>query len=152
MAEIRTAPLFSISLKVGRIQDLGQTPLGGRRVAPVLGGRFEGTRLSGTVEEGGSDWILVRPDGSTMLDVRLTLRTDDGHLIGMTYRGYRHGPPEVIARLNRGEPVDPASYYFRTAPLFETSSEKYGWLNRVVAVATGHRLPEGPVYDVFEML
>ena len=58
----------------------------------------------------------------------------------------------MIDRLNRGETVDPSSYYFRTAPLFETGSDKYGWLNRIVAVATGHRLPQGPVYEVYEVL
>jgi hypothetical protein len=152
MADIRTAHLFTITLKVGKIQNLGKTPLGERRVAPVLGGRFEGPKLKGAVEEGGSDWLLVRPDGATQLDVRLTLKTDDGQLIGMTYRGYRHGPAAVIERLNRGEPVDASEYYFRTAPFFETASEKYGWLNRIVAVATGHRPPEGPVYHVFEVL
>jgi hypothetical protein len=152
MAEIKTAHLFSVSLNVKEIQNLGKTPLGERRVAVVEGGTFEGPKLKGTIMRGGSDWILVRPDGAMQLDVRLTLKTEDGALIGMTYRGYRHGPPAVIDRLNRGENVDPAEYYFRTAPLFETAAEKYGWLNRVVAVATGRRLPEGPVYDVFEVL
>jgi len=80
------------------------------------------------------------------------LRTEDGQLIGMTYRGFRHGPAAVIARLNRGEAVDPGEYYFRIAPFFETASERYGWLNRIVAVGLGHRLPEGPVYRVFEVL
>ena len=70
----------------------------------------------------------------------------------MTYRGVRHGPPAVMDRLNRGEKVDPSEYYFRTAPVFETASATYGWLNRIVAVATGYRLPEGPVYHVFEVL
>ena len=58
----------------------------------------------------------------------------------------------TIERLNRGENVDPSEYYFRVAPFFETASAKYGWLNRIVTVATGHRLPEGPVYQVFEVL
>lgn len=152
MTEIRTTPLFTLTLKVGRIQNLGKTPLGERRVATVTGGSFEGPKLAGTVEEGGSDWILVRPDGALQLDVRLTLKTADGQLIGMTYRGFRHGPAPVIERLNRGEPVDPGEYYFRIAPFFETASEKYGWLNRIVALGLGHRLPEGPVYRVFELL
>ncbi len=150
--DVRTTPLFTVTLKVPKIQNLGKTPLGERRVGIVGGGSFEGPKLSGTVEEGGSDWILVRPDSALQLDVRLTLKTNDGHLIGMTYRGYRHGPAAVIERLNRGEPVDPSEYYFRIAPFFETSSEKYGWLNRIVAVGLGHRLPEGPVYRVFEVL
>jgi hypothetical protein len=152
MTDIRTTYLFNMVLSVGEIQPLGKTPLGDRRVAVVEGGSFEGPKLKGTVLKGGSDWLISRPDGALQLDVRLTLKTDDGHLIGMIYRGYRHGPAAVIDRLNRGEKVDPAEYYFRTAPFFETSSEKYGWLNRIVAIATGHRLPSGPVYDVFEVL
>ena len=152
MIDIHTMQLFTIALNVDEIQPLGKTPLGDRRVAVVEGGSFEGPKLTGTVLRGGSDWIIARPDGALQLDVRLTLKTDDGHLIGMTYRGYRHGPAEVIGRLSRGEKVDPSEYYFRVAPFFETSSEKYGWLNRIVAVATGHRLPPGPVYDVFEVL
>jgi Protein of unknown function (DUF3237) len=152
MIDLRTTPLFTLTLKVGRIQNLGKTPLGERRVGIVTGGSFEGPKLAGTVEEGGSDWILVRPDGALQLDVRLTLKTADGQLIGMTYKGFRHGPAPVIERLNRGEPVDPGEYYFRIAPFFETASDKYGWLNRIVALGLGHRLPEGPVYRVFELL
>ncbi len=152
MPEIRTSHIFTVTLTVGTIHNLGRTPLGERRVAVVTGGQFEGPRLKGIVQEGGSDWILIRPDGSMQLDVRLTLETADGGIIGMRYSGYRHGPAAVLERLNRGEQVDPASYYFRIAPFFETSAPKYDWLNRAVAVGTGVRLPHGPVYDVFEVL
>ena len=152
MAEIRTAHLFTITLKIGEIQPLGKTPFGDRRVAVVDSGSFEGARLKGTVLKGGTDWILGRSDGVLQLDVRLTLRTHDGDIIAMTYRGYRHGPAAAIDRLNRGEKVDPAEYYFRIAPFFETASEKYGWLNRIIALGTGDRRSDGPVYDVFEVL
>ena len=152
MSDVRTALLFNIALRTGAPQMLGKTPLGDRRVVPVTGGSFEGPRLRGTVEPGGSDWILLRPDGALKLDVRLTLKTEDGALVGMTYRGYRHGPAAVIERLNRGESVDPTEYYFRTAHFFETSAPQYDWLNRIVAVGLGHRPPEGPVYRVFEVL
>jgi len=152
MPDVLTSPLFTLTLKVPKIQSLGRTPLGERRVAVVSGGSFEGPKLRGTVDDGGSDWIIGHPDGALQLDVRLTLRTEDGHLIGVTYRGFRHGPAAVIARLNRGEAVDPGEYYFRIAPFFETASERYAWLNRIVAVGLGHRLPEGPVYRVFEVL
>jgi hypothetical protein len=87
-----------------------------------------------------------------MLDVRLTLETDDKQLIYMSYRGMRHGPQEVMERLGRGEAVDPASYYFRALPSFETASEKYGWLNRAMFVSTGFRQASGPTYDVYEVL
>ncbi|HKF72535.1 MAG TPA: DUF3237 domain-containing protein [Stellaceae bacterium] len=152
MTDVRAALLFNISLSTGAPQMLGKTPLGDRRIVPVTGGIFEGPKLRGSVEPGGSDWILLRPDGAVQLDVRLTLKTEDGALIGMSYRGYRHGPPEVIERLNRGEAVDPSEYYFRTAPLFETSAPRYDWLNRIIAVGLGHRPPGGPVYRVFEVL
>jgi len=150
--DIQTRPLMTLRLRVGSPQIIGHTPIGDRRIVPVLDGRFEGDRLRGAVEPGGSDWILVRSDGAFQLDVRLALRTDDNHLIGMTYRGIRHGPAAVLERVNRGEPVDPASYYFRMVPFFETASEKYGWLTRIVAVAIGERVAEGPVYRVFEVL
>jgi hypothetical protein len=94
----------------------------------------------------------VRGDGATTLDVRLVLRTDDEALIGMTYRGLRSGPPDIVAQIEKGEAVDPASYYFRMTASFETASVKYDWLNRIVAIGIGHRRADGPVYSVFEVL
>ncbi len=106
---IETRELFTLTLDVPSIKDLGATPWGHRRIAQVTGGRFEGERLKGTVHAGpGGDWMLLRQDGVLALDVRITLETDDGHLIFMSYRGMRHGPKEVIERLNRGEKVDPS--------------------------------------------
>jgi hypothetical protein len=84
--------------------------------------------------------------------VRLLLRTDDGALILMTYRGVRHASAEVNARIAKGEAVAASEYYLRTAPFFETSSPKYAWLNKVVCVAVGERTPDGVTYDVFEIL
>ena len=119
----------------------------------LTGGHFEGDRLRGTVHAGpGGDWLLLRNDGVLALDVRITLETDDGQLIYMSYRGLRHGPKDVLEKLNRGEKVDPASYYFRMVPQFETSSSQYGWLNRLVAIAKGDREPSGPKYTVYEVL
>lgn len=152
MAELRTAHLFTLTLEVAGMQPVGATPAGDRRVGLVAGGRFQGARLSGTVLPGGADWIMLRPDGATTLDVRLVLQTDDGAAIGMTYRGMRHGPPEIMDRVARGEAVPPGSYYFRTVVAFETAAPRYAWLNRIVAVGTGERPPSGPVYDVFEVL
>jgi len=150
---IDTRPLFEMRVLVPEIQDLGQTPLGRRRIATVSGGRFEGERLRGEiVGSPAGDWLLQLADGTTLLDVRLTLRTDDGASIYMSYRGIRHGPPEVMARLAAGEAVDPGSYYFRMAPIFETASEKYGWLNRILAIGIGRREPDGPIYAVHEVL
>jgi hypothetical protein len=149
---VRTRPLFVMRLDVRKLQIIGATPGSYRRVGVVPGGAFEGQRLSGEILEGGSDWQAVRADGATTLDVRLVLKTHDDALIGMTYRGLRHGPADVIARLERGEVVDPTSYYFRINPIFETASPHYDWINRVIAVGAGHRLADGPVYSVFEVL
>ncbi len=151
---LRSSHLFTLTLDVApNMTDLGETPYGRRRIASVKGGRFEGEELNGSVMPSpGGDWLLQRRDGILMLDVRLTLKTHDDHLVYMHYRGMRHGPAWVIEQLNKGEKVDPSQYYFRTTPWFETSSEKYRFLNRIVCVAAGRRDPTGPVYEVFQIL
>ena len=150
---IETRHLFTLTLQVPSIRDLGPTPLGARKIAQVTGGHFQGDRIKGTVHAGpGGDWLLLRNDGVLSLDVRITLETDDGHLIYMSYKGMRHGPKDIIDALNRGEKVDPSAYYFRMVPQFETSSEKYSWINRLVAVAPGQREASGPTYTIFEVL
>ena len=152
MAELKSRPLFEIDLTVAAPQLVGATPAGDRRIFLVTGGRFEGDRLRGTVLDGGADWILVRHDGAFQLDVRLTLKTDDDALIGMTYRGLRHGPAAVMERLTRGENVDPSEYYFRIAAFFETGAEDYLWLNKICAIGMGDRRATGPHYNMFEIL
>ncbi|WP_322015199.1 DUF3237 domain-containing protein [Paraburkholderia sp. J12] len=149
---VQVRPLFVLHLDVKPIEIVGQTPGVFRRVGIVPSGTFAGERLAGVVLDGSSDWQTVRSDGSTLLDVRLLLRTDDGTNILMSYRGIRYGEADVLRRLDKGEPVDPASYYFRINPVFEAPSGKYEWLNRVIAVGTGHRFPDGPIYSVFEVL
>jgi hypothetical protein len=134
-------------------QDVGATPFGHRRVVPVAGGTFAGERLRGEVlPHAGADWLLQRGNGSFQQDVRLTLQADDGTLILMSYRGVRQASPEVSAKLVRGERVDSSEYYLRIAPFFETSGARIAWLNDIVAVGLGERLPDGVVYDVFEVL
>ena len=150
---LQTRALFRIRIDLHPIQDVGKTPLGHRRVVPVAGGVFDGERLRGVVlPHAGNDWLLGRADGSFQQDARLTLETDDGALILMSYRGCRHSSPEVAARLARGEQVDSGQYYLRTAPFFETGASRYAWLNTILAVGIGERLPGGAAYDVFEIL
>jgi hypothetical protein len=144
-------PLMKLTVAVVGSQKVGAAPHGTRTIAPINGGMFEGPRLRGTVLDGG-DWTLLRPDGVLELDLRVTLRTDDGALIQMSSFGLRHGPPEVIAALARGETVDTASYYFRTTPRFETAAPSYLFLNRILAVATGDRRAGGPIYMIDEIL
>lgn len=153
MSDVKTEFVFTAQFDVPEIRDLGGGPLGQRRVATVTGGTFEGPDIKGTaMGSPGGDWLLFLDDGATYLDVRVTLETDDGELIYMTYAGRRHGPPEVMAAMAAGEAVDPDSYYFRIAPVFETASEKYGWMNSAVFVGRGHRLPTGPVYHIHRVL
>jgi hypothetical protein len=144
--------LMTLQVVVAGAQKIGAVPHGTRVTAPISGGHFEGPRLRGTVLPGGGDWTLLREDGVLELDLRLTLQTDDGALIYLTSYGLRHGPPEVIAALGRGEKIDPSTYYFRTTPRFETGNAKYGFLNRLLAVSRGDRRPEGPIYTIDEIL
>ena len=132
-------------------QELGETPLGRRRIIPITGGEFAGARLSGRVLAGGADWQIVRRDGVAELEARYTLQTSDGALIYVSNSGYRHGPAEVLRRLSAGEPVDPSAYYMRTTPRFETGEERYAWLNRIVCVASGARRAAEVELQVFEV-
>ena len=153
VTRMNTRLLMTMQVNVGAVQNVGAVPCGTRRTVAIAGGSFEGPRFRGTILPAGSaDWLLLRSDDVLELDLRCTLRTDDGALISMSSFGLRHGPPEVIAAIGRGERVDPSTYYFRTTPRFATAHPAYGFLNRVVAVATGDRRPEGPLYTVHEVL
>jgi len=109
MTELCSRPLFTITMKLPPTLEVGDTPAGNRRVFTAAGGTFAGDRLRGEVlAQGSSDLLLVRTDGSSQQDVRLILRTDDGALILMTYRGVRHASAEVNGRIARGEAVAPS--------------------------------------------
>src|SRR5262245_54444760 len=150
---MNTRLLMTLRVTVAAAQNIGAVPHGTRRTAPLSGGSFEGPRLRGTVLPGGSaDWVLLRADGVLELDLRATLRTDDGALVSMRSFGLRHGPPEVIAAVARGEVVDPAPYYCGSPHRCRTARPAYAFLNRLVAVASGDRRPEGPIYTVYEVL
>lgn len=144
-------PLFKAEITLAAPQELGDTPRGRRRIIGITGGRFAGARLSGRVLPGGADWQVIRADGVADLDARYTLETEDGALIYVRNRGYRHGPPEVLEKLSRGEEAAPSLYYMRTTPRFETGDARYAWLNRIVCVATGARRPAAVELEVFEV-
>jgi hypothetical protein len=149
---VTSRPLMTLQVFVAPPERLGAVPHGIRVIAPITSGSFEGPRLRGKVRPGGTDWTLLRPDGVLELDLRLTLETDDGALIYLTSFGLRHGPPEVLAALGRGESVDPSKYYFRTAPRFETSASQYAFLNRLIAISSGDRRASGPIYTIEEII
>jgi len=149
---LKLQSLLKAEISLAPPQELGETPLGRRRIIGITGGRFSGTRLSGRVLPGGADWQVIRADGVADLDARYTLETADGALIYVRNRGYRHGPAEVLERLAAGEKVEPELYYMRTAPLFETGDARYAWLNRMICVARGARHPAAVELEVFEVL
>ena len=141
--------LCRATVKLATPQEIGATPLAERRIIPIIGGSFAGERLNGDILPGGADWQIVRPDGAALLDARYTLRTDDGALIFVSNRGLRHGPPEVLARLRRGEAVAPTEYSFRTVPTFETGAPAYAWLNDLIAVCSGVRTADTVILDFY---
>ena len=149
---MNSQPLMTVRIVAAPLQKIGAIPHGMRSIVPVTGGDFEGPRLRGKVMPGGGDWLLLRSDAVLELDLRITLETDDRALIHMSFQGLRHGPADAIAALGRGEVVDPATYYFRTVPRFETSTEKYAFLNRIITVGVGETRPDGAVHRIEEIL
>ena len=151
MAALETRLLWKVTVTFGPIQAVGKTPHGMRLFVPLVGGVFEGPRIRGTLIPGGADSVLARPDGVVELDIRLVAMTDDGPVYVIA-TGLQSAKPEVSARLQQGEPVDPSEYYMRAAYRFETASQKYEWLNRILAVARYRRTVTGIEGDVFEVL
>jgi hypothetical protein len=148
---LKLQSLFQAEITLAKPQELGETPLGRRRIIGITGGRFSGERLSGRVLAGGADWQVIRSDGVAELDARYTLETGDGALIYVRNRGYRHGPKEILDRMAAGESVDPNLYYMRTTPCFETGHARYAWLNRIICVATAARRAAAVELEVFEV-
>ena len=136
---------------LGEPLEVGHTPWGRRRVIPIVGGEFDGPRVSATILSGGADWQVIHEDGMAAIDTRYTLQTRDDALISVATRGVRHGPADVLRRLAEGQPVDPAEYYFRVSVQYETGEADYLWLNRIVAVASAVRLADQVVYDAYAL-
>lgn len=141
--------VFRASVAVAAPRTLGRTPLGERRIIDITGGDVSGPKLAGRILPGGADWQIVRTDGVAVLEARYTIEAADGALVYVQNFGYRHGPADVLAQLFRGEDVDPARYYFRSTPVFETSAPALDWLNRTIAVCSGVRTRDRVVLDVY---
>ena len=136
---LATRYLGSIEARVGPIVSLGPGPYGERRVVDIVGGRVNGPGLRGVVVSGGADWQVVRHDGVVDIDAHYGLLLDDGARVEVVSSGFRYGPPDVLQRLHRGDPVDPAAYFFRTAIRFQTGAVRLAHLNRTIAIAVGAR-------------
>lgn len=153
MMPIALKPLMRLKAEVdGPMYLAGQTPLGyTRRLVIVTGGWFEGERLKGRIMPGGGDFVIERPDGGLHLDVRLVLKTDRDEIVYLTYGGRRNGPPDVMKKIVAREPIAPGEDYFRTVVQFETGAPRLAWLNDILAIGTGTREPNGPLYDMWEV-
>ena len=144
--------IFEAKVTLDPAQELGITTYGKRRIIPITGGTFEGPTMKGTIVSGGADWQTVRADGTADLEARYTLKTDDGVLIYIQNKGVRHAKPDVLARLAKGEKVDPKEYYMRTSAIFEVAEGKYAWLNKVVVVSTGARMADHVLLRFYKVL
>ena len=144
--------LMHVAADLGELMSMGGGPLGERRVVAITGGTFEGPQLKGTLVPGGADWQIVRADGVLDIDARYALRTDAGALVRVVSQGYRHGPPEVMAALGRGEEVSAQKYFFRTVMRFETGAPELLWLNRTIAVATAQRKARQVLLSAYKLL
>jgi hypothetical protein len=140
-----------LSVQVAKPQEVGRTARGLRRLIPILGGEAVGEGWRARVVPGGADFQLVVSDTLAELDARYMLEADGGDLIYVTNRAIRSGPPELMARLVRGEPVDPAQIYFRCSPSFETVSPALRWINERMFVGTGARHPDRVVMRFFQL-
>ena len=151
MTNLVHAPLTTLSLTVdfAAMRMIGQTPAGLRRIAPVTGGTFVGERLSGTVLPGGADWVINRPDGVMVIDVRLALETADRAPIYLTYQSRFLAEPEAMQRFAKGALLDPAEYSLAIVARMECGAPHYGWLNNAIIVGTGEQTAVGPVYSLF---
>jgi hypothetical protein len=150
--ELKSTLLWRAHIDVEGFYEVGHTFRGHRNIVRVKGGWFEGPEVKGTILPGTGDWFLTRPDGVGEGDVRDTYQTDDGAIIFVSYRGILDIGPDVWARIGAGEDVPASEYYLRGQPMYETGSEKYGWLNKIISVSVGKQEAMGVTYDVFRIL
>jgi hypothetical protein len=150
LPEPRLTKIFRLEATLGEVLDIGMVAQGRRRIVPQTGGTFSGLELNGTLLPGASaDWQIVLPDGTALGDIRYTLQTDHGELLYVRSQSVRHGSPEVLARLTRGEEVDAREYVFRASTQIETAASGLDWLNKGVFISVGGRQPGGVIYEVY---
>ncbi|UKK85571.1 DUF3237 domain-containing protein [Sphingopyxis sp. BSN-002] len=158
-AALASRHLCTVEFEVGGgLIAIGASPFGEQRLGYVTGGRFFGPRINGIVLPGGGNWSRAgRLEGAASVgtfDARAVWQTDDGELIYLSYTGRSIIPDDVRATF--ADPAipdaDPSRYYLRIAPVFETASAKYGWLNGILAVGVGERTDFGVRHVIHEVL
>ncbi|KTS24198.1 hypothetical protein NS228_26310 [Methylobacterium indicum] len=143
--------VFDARILVAVPYEVGETTAGSRRVIAITGGTVSGPGLAGRVLPGGADYQTIAADGLTQLHARYVVEAEDGARIYVENTGLRFGPPEALERLRRGEPVDPALIYFRSAPRFETAAPRLAWMQTSLFLATGARAPDHVALSVYRV-
>lgn len=149
---IKLVHVADLKVIVGDAIEVGDTGAGVRRMIPILGGEVSGPRIKGHIMNGGADYQILRKDGVTELDARYVIECEDRARIYVENWGLRQCPPELMERIRRGEPVDPALIYFRATPRFSTGDKNYSWLTRHVFVCDGVRRPNRVELAFYQVL
>jgi muconolactone delta-isomerase len=150
LPEPRLTQVYRLQATLARPLELGETAQGHRRIVPLTGGTFNGPKMSGRLLPGVSaDWQIILPDGTALGDIRYVLQTDGGDLLYVQSQSIRHGSPEVLARLGRGEDVDPSEYTFRTSTRIETAAADLAWLNKGIFMSVAGRQVDGVIYETY---
>ncbi len=146
----RLTQVYRLEATLAPPLELGETAEGHRRIVPLTGGTFSGPQISGRLLPGASaDWQTILPDGTALGDIRYVLETDRGDRLYVRSWSIRHGSPEVLARLGRGEDVDPGEYTFRASTRIETAVPDLDWLNKGIFISVGGRQPAGVIYETY---
>ena len=148
--EPRLSKVYRLEASLGQPLELGEIAQGHRRIVPLTAGTFTGPEIRGTLLAGASaDWQIILPDGTALGDIRYTLKADSGDLLYVQSRSIRHGSPEVLARLARGEDVEASEYTFRTSTRIETAAPDLDWFNKGIFISVGGRQPGGVIYETY---
>lgn len=132
-------PVCSVVIDVGTVHDVGKTGFGHRGIGDITAARWEGERLNAKlVGSAAADWALTSEDGLVAVDVRMTLETDDGELVYVSYTG-------LMDKLAEAAPI-------RTAIRFETAAPDYQWLTRTLGVGEGRFDGERVRYKVYALM
>jgi hypothetical protein len=149
---LETRYAFTITAEIGAVTSAGEIGSGVRRIVPITGGEVKGEGINGKVCPFGADFQIIRPNELIELEAKYAFETDDGAVVYVENKGLRFGPVDLLQKLKRGEPVDPALIYFRTVPKFETGAAKYRWLMESLFVGSAARHADRVVIDVHQVL
>jgi hypothetical protein len=150
--QLATKYVFTLTVRIGEVTSAGETGHGVRRIIPILGGEVRGAEVNGKICAFGADFQIIRPNELIELEAKYAFETDDGAVVYVENTGIRFGPVDLLQKLKRGEPVDPALIYFRTVPKFETGSDKYRWLMQNLFIGSAARHADHVVIDVHQVL